>query len=365
MRTVIRAAIILVFVSGPAFAKGKKGAAEAKSGAGMMDSNDPAEKETSDKGPFAPKTEAGEAGDEKAAPAVTEAPPEVVKPRPRDPFVVFGNVLIGFGQAPEPGVGADKTTGKATSFTLMAGGRYDVSHEFSLGLRLPWTTASVRELGIAQSSQALGTPELMGEYRVGLGTFTRLPIDFGIGIPVAQGNFDRNDLAKFRQGYVNDIADAASGYRDGELFMPKRMPVIVGVGLEYERKPLSLTAFTKFVVGVNVGGTVNIQTIGGTYELKKVSLRNVTGGGIAYQFLDKPVFYGALDAWVASKPIDAYEFNSTAGATPPTRFQVAFEPRVGARFGKISPSLGYIFPIGGRLADSGISGLELHCDVAF
>jgi len=66
MRTVIRAAIILVFVSGPAFAKGKKGAAEAKSGAGMMDSNDPAEKETSDKGPFAPKTEAGEAGDEKA-----------------------------------------------------------------------------------------------------------------------------------------------------------------------------------------------------------------------------------------------------------------------------------------------------------
>jgi len=38
---------------------------------------------------------------------------------------------------------------------------------------------------------------------------------------------------------------------------------------------------------------------------------------------------------------------------------------VGAHLGKISPSVGYIFPIGGRLADSSVSGLELHCDVAF
>ena len=53
------------------------------------------------------------------------------------------------------------------------------------------------------------------------------------------------------------------------------------------------------------------------------------------------------------------------GATPPTRLQVVFEPRLGARFGKVSPSIGYIFPIGGRLADSSTSGLELHCDFAF
>ena len=180
MRTVIRAAIILIFVSGSAFAKGKKaaGAEKPKSGAGMMDANDPAEKETSDQGPFAPKAATGEQAEEQAVPVDAE---EVVKARARDKVVVFGNVLVGFGKAPEPGVGADKTTGSATSVTFMAGGRYDVTPELSIGLRLPFTAASVREFGVAQSSNALGTPELMAEYRVTLSPLTRLPILFGVG----------------------------------------------------------------------------------------------------------------------------------------------------------------------------------------
>jgi hypothetical protein len=63
--------------------------------------------------------------------------------------------------------------------------------------------------------------------------------------------------------------------------------------------------------------------------------------------------------------VNALEYTSPSGAAGPTRFQVVFEPRVGGRFGKVSPSLGYVFPIGGRLADASISGLELHCDIAF
>ena len=112
------------------------------------------------------------------------------------------------------------------------------------------------------------------------------------------------------------------------------------------------------------GSTIPPNTVG-SYELKAVSFRNVTSGGIAYRVLEKPQLYGALDSWFATSAINPIEFESFDHAKKPTRFQLVFEPRVGARFGKISPSVGYIFPIGGRLADSSISGLELHCDVAF
>jgi hypothetical protein len=91
----------------------------------------------------------------------------------------------------------------------------------------------------------------------------------------------------------------------------------------------------------------------------------VTSAGIAYEFLARPKVFVGLDGWLAYNAINAVEFKSAMDATPPTRFQVVVEPRIGARFGKIAPSIGYIFPIGGRLADSSSSGLELHCDFGF
>src|SRR5258708_1588436 len=87
MRISVRLAIILVVFSGSALAKGKKGAANAKGGASTMDTNDPAEKETSDEGPFAPrhKSEEAEAKDkEKAEVQATEHEEAAVKRRPRD-----------------------------------------------------------------------------------------------------------------------------------------------------------------------------------------------------------------------------------------------------------------------------------------
>jgi hypothetical protein len=378
MRISVRVAIILVIFSGHALAKGKKGADEGKSGAGMMDSNDPADKETSDKGPYAPpkKSEQTEAKEKKEKEAeVVEQQHEDIKRRPRDKFGVFGNVVIGFGRPPEPGTstgsdGDPNGTNKGTSFTFMVGGHYDVSPQFTLGLRVPWTTARQRQIdGSYAGSQALGAPELMGEYRVVLSPRTNLPFDFGIGVPVAQGSYDNTFGApQYRQTIVNDTADAASGFRDGELFSPKRLPLILGIGIDYERKELSLHAATKFVAGFKVGGSLNYGTLDqgvGTYELKSVTFRNVTSAGIGYQFLGKPALSVELDSWIVTNAVNAVEFKSNAGATGPNRIQVVAEPRLKARFGKTSPSLGYIFPLGGRLADDHTSGLELHCDIAF
>jgi hypothetical protein len=365
MRISTRVAIILVIFSGHALAKGKKAAAPKQAGE-SMNSNDPIEKEQSDEGPFAPKGKTGELKEEEEKQAevarIAALPP--VKPPPRDKAAVFGNVVIGFGRAPEAGAGAQEATGRTTAATFIAGGHYDLSPSFTLGLRIPWTVGSARQVdGSSATTQALGSPELMGEDRVTLGTYTRLPIFFGIGIPLAQGAYDTE--SGLRQAYMNDFGDAASGYRDGELFAIKRLPLIAGVGLDYKEQALSLHAATKFTTGIKLGGAVaNATGPAGTIELKSVTFRNVTSGGIAYQVLEKPALYGALDGWLAYSAINALEFHSNAGAGAPTRIQVVFEPRVGARFGKIAPSLGYIFPIGGRLADKSTSGLELHCDIA-
>ncbi len=361
MRISLSLAIILVVFSGPALAaKGKKAAP--KGPVATMDGNDPAAKEISEKkeAEAKPETEAEAEHRETQLDAA-----DVAKEREHSKFGAFGNVLIGFGKAPEPGPGATVATGKTTSATLMVGGHYDLSPELRLGLRIPFSFGSATQRdGLSASSTALGAPELMAEYRLSLSPFTRLPIFFGLGVPVASGNYD--EAGSIRQTQLNEMADAASGYRDPELFEPKRLPVILGLGIEYERKALNLHAATKFVFGVKVGGKLPPQTDpAGTYELKSVSFRNVTGAGVAYTFLAQPQIFGALDSWFAYSAIDPVEFNSRQGATAPTRFQVVFEPRAGARFGKISPSIGYIFPIGGRLADTGASGLELHCDVAF
>ena len=87
--------------------------------------------------------------------------------------------------APIAGPGNDDTTGDATGFVLMAGGSYDFSPKFTLGLRVPWTTASfderVGEPGTSGlGANAFGSPELMAEYRVALGKRTDLPIGLGV-----------------------------------------------------------------------------------------------------------------------------------------------------------------------------------------
>jgi len=363
VRTSLRLAIILVIFSGHALAaKGKKG--EPKEPAATLDQGaDPVANEQSEaKTPkVVPPTDAEIAEKERQADAAAAK-----KSRERDKFGLSANVLVGFGRAPIAGPTTDETTGKTTSGTFMVGGYYDLSPDFTLGARLPWTVGSQRQPdGSNETVMALGALQLMGEYRVGLSPFTRLPIFFGLGVPTAQGSY--NDQAGVRQTYLNMMADAASGYRDPELFGPKRLPLIAGVGIDYQRKALSVRAATKFVLGIKVGGelpTNPIPTVG-TYELKTVTFRNVTSAGIAYEFLARPKVFVGLDGWLAYNAINAVEFNSAMDATPPTRFQVVVEPRIGARFGKIAPSIGYIFPIGGRLADSSSSGLELHCDFGF
>lgn len=367
MRIGSRIALILVISSGHAVAAPKTKPAP-KRGAHTLNTNDPVEKETSERKVQAAKAEQDQAKAhaEKKEEARLDAV-AVEDARARDRMGVFGNVLIGFGKGTEAGPG-EVATGRTTSATFIAGGHYDLSPDFTLSLRVPWTVGSARQPdGLQATVQALGSPELRGEYRVALNPFSRIPLFVGLGVPLARGDYDTiDDRSSFRQTQLNEVADAASGYRDGELFGPKRLPLVFGGGFEYERRDLTLRAATKFVAGFKLGGTLRIPDDGvGSYELKSVTFRNVTSAGLAYRFWQRPNLFAALDTWVVYNAINAVEYTSNSGVSGPTRLQFVFEPRLAARFGKISPSVGYIFPIGGRLADNSTSGLELHCDVAF
>lgn len=368
MRLCVALAVISMFTSSAALAakpkaKGKK-AKVVKPAGPNMDSKDPAFTEKSDEGPYDAKPE-----EKKAATATVKIETEeAFTAPPRDPFVVGLQAVGGFGRSPKPGPANESETLDAQLIGIVASARYDVSPAFSAALAVPWSTASIDLPSRTGSEQgaAFGNPNLYGEYRVTLSPVTTLPIFFGVGVPVAQGDPDPNstDEGARRSASVNLVADAATGWRDGELFWVNRLPVNVGVGVRYQSGALEVHAYDKVIVGVDLSTELAPRVYLGPGELKvnSVALRNVTLVGATYALIEKPWIWGGLDMWLVYNAIEQIEFDSPA--TDPTPLQLVAEPRLGARFGAVSPSVGFVFPIGGRLADSSISGVRAHVDIA-
>jgi hypothetical protein len=365
--SILSLAVSLVFVSTSALAQKKPKDEKRDEGPSASATwTDPVESEKSDKGPYAPQTD--DEGD--AAAPKPKGKRAADKGRARDPLQLFGQVVIGFGQAPqesptfEPGP-------KGTAIGFQLGGRYDVTPALSAGLRFPITMTMVKDVGGDNlNSTVLGAPELFGEYRVALDRLTSVPILFGVGIPIAAGNPDMtgSDTAGMSQAYANALADATTGWRDSELFQPKRLPIIVGGGVRHERADWELHADLKLVLLPALGTDVanpglTVPADAGTYKRNAFALREVTTIGGTYNFLDSPLVYAGLDFSLVWTPIKTFEFEPKSGDGAPSSVQAVLEPKVGARFGKVAPSVGYIAPLGGRLGAGDIGGVRLHLDV--
>ena len=302
--------------------KGEDGEDKEGGGAGMMDQTapDPAQTEKADepekkkaKRKVVVKSTAEAKADPDAAAGEEFVPP-------RKPLRLFGEVLIGFGGTPLPGPDEDI---QGSLFTIRVGGSYDFSKKFSLGLVIPWTTGTVEEPApsgsgtdtLKRNTQALGAPLITAEIRSSLGTHTTLPWGLAVGIPVAQGNpdFEGTDTAGITQFLLNSMADANSGWRDGELFAPKRLPVVPFAGIVYERICVDLHGFLKFAFLFNTGGEITQANVtGGTLELNSVALRTVLGVGGKFWFLKKPKLFGGLELWTAHNTIRPVEFTSSS-----------------------------------------------------
>jgi hypothetical protein len=358
-------AVSLIFVANTALAqkkpKDKKKQDDGPSAAATW--TDPIDQEKSDKGPYTPQTDESDA----PKPEPKHAPD---KGRQRDKLAVFGQLIIGFGKAPEN----NRTfapSEKGTVLGFQVGGRYDVSKELTIGLRIPITTAMVKEdTGENLTTTVFGAPELLGEYRLSLSRLTSLPISFGVGIPIAQGNPDPTgtDAVGQKKDRANRLADSTSGWKDSELFQSKRLPIIVGVGIHHDRKNWEAHADAKFVLLPALSTTVaapNQDGMYGTYKINGFGMREVTTLGASYNFLEKPLLYAGLDFSVVWTPVQSVDFEHFAKANRPSALQAVLEPKVGARFGAISPSVGYILPLGGRLGNAGNGGIRLLVSASF
>lgn len=376
---VVSLAVSLVFLATGALAqkKGKDKEEDAKPSAAAT-WTDPVESEKSEKGPYAPQTEGDDAekAGEKEGPAPKSGPE---KGRKRDKLVLFGQIVIGFGKAPRnkpdysPGCfdNTDEACGKGTVIGFQLGGRYDITPAFSGGLRVPLTTASVRqETGQSLATTAFGSPELMGEYRLSIGKLSTVPIEFGVGIPVAQGNpdaTDESDTGGQAKDTVNRLADATTGWRDSELFQPKRLPIVIGAGIRHERSAWEVHAHAKFVLLPALSTDVAVPQSGlqagtGEYKINAFAMREVTTIGGTYNFLDSPLFWGGLDLALIWTPIETFDYEAVNPASP-TTIQAVLEPRVGVRFSRFEPSVGYVAPLGGRLGSADVGGIRLKLNV--
>lgn len=332
-----------------------------KAGGSLDSGSDPANSEKSDDGPYRPRAEKREIkGGVKTDEAATDDDDDA--PAPRDPMAVFAELLIGFGRVPMPEP-AYEDSPSATAYALLLGGHYDLSPKLSVALRVPWTSVSVEG---GDSASALGSPELVGEYRVAMSPRTEIPIQLGVGFPIASGDPDLtgNDADAQNQYFANMFADAASGWRDGELYMPQRLPIAPSIGIRHSSGKLQLAAFTKFLIMPKLGGDVSEpdREPSGTYTMPGVVLRSVTYGDVNYRVFPKPNINVGLSSWLAYKFNDAFQFESDE-AESPSGLALAFEPHVSARFGSITPSIGYLLFIGEQLDK--MNALRLRVDLAF
>lgn len=338
---------------------------EAKAGPSMeSEGDDPVDTEVADSdAPFVPRGK-GARGDD----AADDDSAARLAARKEKPLGVHGDLLLGFGKAPLPGP-VDLRSPDATAISLVLGASYAVKPELSLGIDIPWTTASydssADQSAIDESANALGNPMLRLEYRLVKPSFD-IPLRFGVGIPVAQGEPDPTnaDRAKVAQTQVQLTADAARAWREGEYYAVGRMPVTLGAGIEFPGD-FEFSAAETLLLAPKIRGEVSIPDgLGnGQAKLNSLAMRSVTDVGASYWFIEQ--LGASLRGSLVYKIVDAVDYESNDNVTQPSPLQLAIEPQIRANYAGVIGFVGYLVPLGGQLSDAKMSGIRLGAQAAF
>jgi len=351
--------------------KDKKAEADKKTG-GMMEEGgkDPAETETLDEnGAFVPGQQRKE---QEAAEAKAEAeaakPKEKKAPVDRKTWGVFAEGLIAFGRAPLEGPvnvdSGDNTTGGGTAFALMLGGHYDLATSFRLSARIPYTIGTVNSGGRDASTNAIGNPEIAARLRLTKPGDTEWAVRLAVGIPVAQGNPDFNNVADAdgrAQNLLQRIADAGNGWHDPELYTLKRIPISPALLFTHRANKLRVGGDLKLVFMPDIGGDFAAGALPtGTLSTPALAMTVILGANASYEIFSHA--HLALSAWARYGVIEQVDYD--APAVTPSHFQFALEPKFLMQFGHVVPGIGFVIPIGGPLGGD-IYGFRAHVDVIF
>ncbi len=373
MRYSLAAALVALSFSVQATAQGgKKNNKKEPAGPSLAEGGDPVDEETSDDGRFTPK---GKTGKLKAT-TKKKTKPDVIEEIPRKKINVFADILAVWGTPPDPDYQPVWSEDEnVTAYGFVIGGTYDVKPEFSLGLRIPFSRADFENtmrmytIPLDGTSNALGNPEVIGQYRKRLSPGVFIPIDFGLGIPFAQGDPDPTsaDHPAAAKAMVNRTMDAGTGWHDSELYYVGRVPVKVGVGYLRQRLTYNFHVSTKFVAAPKIRGALETEgelPAGNDadiqeYKYNPVALRSITEVGAGWN--PWAGLWIGLDAWLGIDIID--EIERVSQATPPSAFNWVLEPGLGYDFEFLKVNLSYIKPLGGRLED--IQGARLTAEMGF
>ena len=372
MRYSLAALLVALTFTVQATAQGAKKKQKEPAGPSLAEGADPVDEETSDDGRFAPKGKTGKLKSKTKKKQKEEKIEEI----PRKKINVFADILGVWGTPPEPDAQPiyDKNE-SVTAFGFVLGGTYDISPETSLGLRIPFSRATFKDtmrmytIPLDGSSNALGNIELIGQYRIKLSPGEFVPIDFGVGLPVAQGDPDPTSTnhPAAAQAMTNRTMDAGTGWHDSELYYVGRVPVKVGAGYLLQRPTWNLHGGTKFVAAPKIRGALEIEgdlpqpneADVREFKYNAVAVRNITEIGAGWN--PWAGLWIGLDTWIGIDIID--EIERISDATPPSALNWVLEPGLGYDLEFLKLNLSYIKPIGGRLED--IQGARLTAEMGF
>ncbi|MCK6589844.1 MAG: hypothetical protein L6Q76_19910, partial [Polyangiaceae bacterium] len=176
--------------------------------------------------------------------------------------------VVGFGEINE--LLNERRPSEATVFSLLFGVSYRAWDIWTMGLRLPYSTGTIKNEGHDDyNTFALGNLELSVSPSFQISRRLRLPVGIAFSLPIASGDPFANpaqDPGSIAQALVNDAADAARGLEETALFAYGRFGLIPSVGATYDRGSLHLAGQTKLELMFRTGGEDPNVTISEIHE---------------------------------------------------------------------------------------------------
>jgi hypothetical protein len=300
-------------------------------------------------GKFAPQGKTG------AKPAGPEEPPIDLGPA----GFVGVDLVIGLGGIRVPTNDTNPTD--ATVFSWLFDAHYRIGDIFTLGLRVPFATGSVKGPGGSAddfNSFAFGNLELSVRAGIPLtpSRRVRLPVGVAFALPTAAGDLfaKPEERGMIAQAEVNQAAGAARGFEEQALFASKRMGIVPSAGILYEGAALRLGFSTKLeIMGKTGGEDLPPPAADGSSEgLHDPNINWVTGAQGSYAFLGGKLEPG-LRMWLAVYKEPVFHKAASGATTDYSGPQFVLEPNVMTTIPftpKGAPALkggvGYIAPIG-------------------
>jgi hypothetical protein len=252
---------------------------------------------------------------------------------------------------------------KVFSTSLLFGAAFEVAHGVEIGVRWPFSYASLSPEGSNErrGTSAAGNLELEGAYETHLMHDLALAADLAFALPTAQGfplpekigeqNPQLVQQNDFDRGAVNRAARASRGWEDNALFSPHYFGIIPQVKLAYKVDKLHIDPWVKVENMIRTNSAEENKFIGELVIGTRVAYRVARELDVGFRVWGNIGFAGT------EKDAAGNESKPSAGVV---------EPQIRGHFGPVQPTVGVLIPFAGHgLTDPRWTGVRIGVAAAF